>query len=166
MKREVQDELPVLKKQNLHHAEYATKTIKDLFTAQQLTKTIVKQVNYSSSVIAINKGNNQFEIIKLPVQVQLSSVKAIICKDLNNDGYTDLLLGGNEFNFQPQLGRLDASPGWVLINNKQNNFNVLTTRESGINISGMVRDIQPLHIKNEEGFLFLQNNEKPFLFPV
>jgi hypothetical protein len=164
MKREVQDELPVLKKENLHHAEYATKTIKDLFTAEQLAKTTIKQVNYSSSIIAINKGNYEFEIIKLPVQVQLSSVKAIACKDVNNDGYIDLLLGGNEFNFQPQLGRLDASPGWILLNNHKNGFTVLTTKESGINLSGMVRDIQPVHIKKEEAFIFLQNNEKPVLF--
>ncbi len=164
MKRELQDELPSLKKQNLRHAVYATKTIQDLFTPEQLSKGVVKQVNYSSSIVALNQGNGHFIIQPLPVMSQLSSIASIVAVDINNDGYPDLLTGGNEFEFQPQLCRLDANPGFVLINDGKGGFKVLDTEASGIRLNGMVRDIVPLATKSGTNFLFLQNNEVPVLY--
>ena len=63
------------------------------------------------------KEMENFSISKLPVQVQFSSVNAILCTDINGDGETDLIMGGNKFGFLPQFSRLDASFGHVLINN-------------------------------------------------
>ena len=37
----------------------------------------VKKFNYCSSIVAINEGNGQFNIHRLPTMVQLSSVNAI-----------------------------------------------------------------------------------------
>jgi hypothetical protein len=48
------------------------------------------------SIVAINKGNGKFEIQLLPKEVQFSSVNAICPLDINNDGYIDLVLGGNQ----------------------------------------------------------------------
>jgi hypothetical protein len=166
MKRDVQDGLPLLKKQNLRHAEFAKKTIQDLFTKEQLKNTEVKEVNYSSSCIAISRGNGSFVIQPLPVVVQLSSVKAVAFADLNNDGFIDMLLGGNEFNFQPQLGRLDASLGNVLLNDGTGNFTLLDESGSGLEVTGMVRDIAVIRRKKGQGFLFLRNNDYPVLFKL
>lgn len=164
MKRDVQDGLPVLKKQNLRHAVYAKKTIQELFTKEQLKNVGVKEVNYSSSCIAFSKGTGNFEIQPLPVVVQLSSVKAIAFTDVNNDGHPDIVLGGNEFNFQPQLGRLDASLGDVLLNDGKGNFILLDEGASGIGLTGMVRDIAVIKGKDGNSLLFLRNNDYPVLF--
>ncbi|MBN8838003.1 MAG: VCBS repeat-containing protein [Sphingobacteriia bacterium] len=166
MKRDVQDELPGLKKQNLHHAEYATKSVQELFTPEQIKKTSVKQVNFMSSIVAINKGGGHFTIAALPVSVQLSSAKAIVAVDVNNDGFTDLIIGGNEFNFQPQLGRLDANHGQVLINNGKGNFQVLKNSRAGFSLDGMVRDMAILSYKKKLALLILQNNETPLLYQL
>lgn len=164
MKRDLQDELPLLKKQNLHYAEYANKSMEELFTAEQLKKTVIKEINYAPSVIAINNGNGKFTLQALPVMVQMSCIKSIVCTDLNSDGVTDLILGGNEFNFQPQLGRLDANPGQVLINDGKGNFNLLKPYDAGLQLKGMVRDIVPVQIKGGKAFLFLQNDAVPLLY--
>jgi hypothetical protein len=34
--------------------------------------------------------------------------------DINNDGYIDLVLGGNQYEFKPQFTRLDSNFGSVL----------------------------------------------------
>ena len=60
-------------------------------------------------------GNLKYD--KLPSMTQLSSVNAIKCMDVNDDGITDLVLGGNLYELLPQFERLDASYGDVLINN-------------------------------------------------
>jgi hypothetical protein len=164
MKRDVQDGLPVLKKQNLRHAVYAKKSIQELFTKEQLKNAEVKEVNYSSSCIAFSKGSGHFEIQPLPVVVELSSVRAVAIADLNNDGYADLVLGGNEFNFQPQLGRLDASPGNILLNDGKGNFTLPDESGSGPDLTGMVRDIAVIREKKGNCILFLRNNDYPVLF--
>jgi len=164
MKTELESQLPVLKKQNLRNTAYATKTIQDLFSKEQMDKAVVKQVNYSSSCIAINNGNGNFTITKLPVNIQLSSVKTILTFDINADGFTDLVLGGNEFGFQPQLGRLDASNADMLINDGRGNFILINQTETGLNVPGQLRDIVLIKRKTEISILFLQNNQFPVLY--
>ncbi len=166
MKRDVQDGLPVLKKQNLRHAEYATKSIQELFTREQLKNAEVKEVNYSSSCIAFNKGDGNFKIQPFPAEIQLSSVRAIAFADINGDGNIDMVVGGNEFNFQPQLGRLDASPGYILLNNGNGDFSVLDEKRSGVAVKGMVRDIALISGNSDKYLLFLRNNDYPVLFQL
>jgi len=90
----------------------------------------------------------------------LSSVKAVAFADVNHDGNTDVLLGGNELNFQPQLGRLDASPGNILLNDGKGNFTLLDERQSGLGLSGMVRDITVIKSKTGNYILFLSAFQK------
>jgi enediyne biosynthesis protein E4 len=165
MKSELEGQLPMLKKQNLHNAEYAKKSVQELFNTAQMESAIVKQVNYSSSCIAYNNGNGNFTIQPLSASLQFSSIKSILPVDVNEDGKVDLITGGNEFGFQPQLGRLDASTGDVLLNDGKGNFSV-TSNKSGIHLHGQVRDIVLIKAGGKTGLLFLQNNEYPALYKL
>ena len=166
LKHEMEEQIPSLKKQNLKHGEFAKKSIEDLFPSQVLKNTLVKKFNYTSSIVAINNGNGNFTIQKLPDMVQLSSVNAIEVADINNDGNADLILGGNEFGFLPQFGRLDASFGHVLINNGKGKFTWINPKHSGLQLPEQIRDIK--EIKNKDSFylLFLRNDEYPALYKV
>ena len=48
------------------------------------------------------------------MEAQFAPVNAIICDDLDNDGYKDLLLAGNEYQTEVITGRYDASYGCFL----------------------------------------------------
>jgi len=117
-------------------------------------------------VIAINNGNGQFTIQKLPVELQLSSVNAVHCTDLDNDGKPDIILGGNEFGFLPQFGRLDAGNGAVLLNKGKMKFDLLNSEVSGVDVNGQVRDIQEIKGGTNRQILFLRNDMFPVLFKV
>ena len=166
LKHEMEDQIPSLKKQNLKHAAYARKSIQELFPSDVLDSAAVKLFNYSPSIVAINQGNGQFSIRKLPVTVQLSSVNAIACTDINGDGFPDLILGGNEFGFLPQFGRLDASLGDILLGDGKGNFTCLDAGQTGLELRGQVRDITPIVTNRGLRFLFLQNNEYPVLYEI
>ena len=79
---------------------------------------------------------------------------------------SDLVICGNEFGFQPQLGRLDASEADVLINDGKGNFTILSKLLTGIALPGQVRDIVRIKRKGKTNLLFLQNNEYPVLYEV
>jgi enediyne biosynthesis protein E4 len=164
LKKEFTEALPSFKKDNLRHHAFAEKTIQTLFKPELIKTSTVKTFNYSSSCIAYNKGNGNFDIVALPLTAQLSCINSILCKDVNGDGKVDLIIGGNLPDCLPQFGRLDASFGAVLLNKGSKNFVELSSRESGVNVNGVVRDIQNIKTKNGDGLLFLRNDGYPVLY--
>jgi hypothetical protein len=166
MKHEMEDQLPSLKKKNLKHRDYASKSMQELFSSELINTCVVKQFNYCASVIALNNGNGQFTIQKLPVELQLSSVCAIHCTDVNGDGKPDIILGGNEYGFLPQFERLDAGRGAVLLNNGKAGFRLLDAEESGVDLDGQIRDIQEINGEAGKEILFLRNDMFPVLFQL
>lgn len=165
MRREMADQIPSLKKQNLKHQEYAKKSIQQLFE-NTLSQSQHLTVNYASSCIAYNNGKGSFTIKPLPMPVQFSSVNAIEVNDINSDGFPDLLLAGNFYDLLPQLCRLDASFGHVLINNQKGGFDVVPMAHSGVNVSGQTRDIVSFNFRNQRNFLFLVNNQTPVWYQL
>jgi len=166
LKNDLESRLPFLKKKNLLHEEYAKKSIHELIPEPLLKSSIVKKFNFTSSIIAINEGNGKFRIEKLPDAVQLSSMNAGLSLDMNGDGFPDILLGGNDFNFAPQFGRLDASLGEVLINNGKGGFSMEGPDQTGILERGQVRDIKKLIIKGKTHIVWLENEEIPSFYSL
>jgi hypothetical protein len=166
LKRDMEDQIPYLKKQNLKHGDFAKKTIQELFSPQLIGSAIKKQFNYCSSIIAINKGNGQFEIQEMPARLQMSSVNTILCTDVNKDGNIDLVVGGNEFGFLPQFGRLDGSFGDILLNTGKGKFERQNSEKSGLELKGQVRSIREIKSKNERYLLFGINEEYPVLYKI
>lgn len=166
LKKEFTEILPSYKKENLLHHDFAKKSIQTIFKENLVKSATVKTFNYSSSCIAVNKGNGQFEIVEMPVETQLSSVNAILCSDVNKDGKIDIIVGGNTTECLPQFGRCDANYGQVLLNNDKGNFNVMPAKNSGLSFSGNVKDIKFIHTKNGNQILFLRNNDKPILYSI
>ncbi len=166
LKREFTEAMPSLKKDNLRHHEFANKTIQTLFEPSLIQSASVKTFNYSSSIIAWNEGNGKFSIQELPWQVQLSSVNTIACTDINRDNKSDIILAGNITECLPQFGRLDADYGIVLENKGNRKFDVLSPAQTGISITGMVRDVALINGGKESYLLFLRNNAKPITYKL
>ena len=166
LKRDLEEQIPGIKKSNLKNEAYSKKSIQDLFAKDVIDKCIVKKVNYTSSCVAINNGNGNFTLQKLPNMAQLSCVNIAYTTDFNNDGYPDLVLGGNQFGFLPQFERLDASLGDILINDGSGKFIWQDAKKTGLNLRGEIRDIQEIKGKQKNYLLFLQNNEYPVLTEI
>lgn len=104
------------------------------------------EVNTTSSYILWNeKGKFRWE--ELPLALQNSPVTKIIVQDLNDDGYPDVILGGNDYTYDVPTGYLDANKGIVLLNKgkkqvkRQPVFDVLTPSQSGLLLQGMVQSM-------------------------
>ncbi len=168
LKRELTEQMPSLKKQNLKFEEYAHKSVQDLFTAAAVNKSVVKEFVFGGSCIAINDGKGKFSLQQLPVFAQLSCINAIICTDINGDGKKDLLMGGNQFNYQPQFARLDASYGCVFLNKGTDKGNIILEWAepslTGLDARGEVRDMLLISSPSGTDLLVLQNDSTPLVF--
>lgn len=158
LKRDITEQFPALKTSNLKHAEYASKTVQDLFDKSLLKQGIRNEVNTLKSIIALNDGKGHFTIIELPEDTQYSCINAITSADINHDGLPDFVLGGNSSQMIPQFGTLDACRGQLLIND---HGTLRSEKWSGLNLRGEVREIRRL---SENQILVLFNNAKPKLY--
>ncbi|PCJ98969.1 MAG: RNA-binding protein [Flavobacteriaceae bacterium] len=166
-KKELTAQLSHLKKQNLKASDYAQRTIQELFSKQLIEESIVKLATISASVIAINEGNGQFTIKKLPSRTQFSCVCGIRCTDVNNDGNIDIIMAGNNFEFKPQFSRLDANYGNVLLGDGKLGFTWQDYDESGFFVREEIKHLGQLKDKSGKRFIIAAINEgKPKIFAL
>nr|WP_314836524.1 VCBS repeat-containing protein [uncultured Flavobacterium sp.] len=165
LKQELAKQIPSIKKKNLSYADYAKKSVQEIFAQDIITNSLQKTAVIQESVVATNKGNGLFEVQLLPKEVQFSSVNASCVMDVNKDGILDIILGGNQYEFKPQFGRLDANHGSVLLGNKKGNFSWLPYANSGFFLTGEVQKIKTIKNKNNTiAILAVLNNNTPKLY--
>jgi hypothetical protein len=154
-------QLPYLKKKFPTHAEYAEKQITDIFTAEQLNEAVVKTASTFATTVFYGNEKGVFRIQPLPIEAQFSPVYAILARDFNADGVKDLLLAGNFYGLDVQLGRYDASYGTLLIGNGADGFASVPIQNSGLSLTGQVRDMISLRYKNkQEVIIFVKNDDR------
>ncbi len=166
-KKELTNQIVSLKKQNLKASEYARRSIDELWPPAVIQSSIMRRSSISESIIAINEGGGKFTSKVLPTRVQLSCVCGISCTDINKDGYPDLIMGGNNFEFKPQYSRLDASYGNVLLGNKDLDFHWEDYNKSGFFIREEVKHLGQFKDRNGGIFLIAAiNDSQPKIYKI
>jgi hypothetical protein len=99
----------------------------------------------------------QFTMQPLPWEAQLTSYRDAMVVNANNDSLPDLLLGGNYYENNVEMGRYDASGGIILINKGHGRFEAESP--NGILIKGQVRRMQKIDIAKKEAFILARNND-------
>ena len=125
------------------YTSYANATIENIFTPEELKDTVVLKANELHTRWFENKGN-YFEKRELPMEAQWTPVYSMVSEDVNQDGWQDLIMGGNESYVRVRLGRNNSSRGIVLINQRAGSFKFLPNKKSGLMLTGDVREIKTL----------------------
>ena len=166
-KNELTAQLPALKKQNLKATDYAGRTIQELFPKETIDQAIVKKVEVSASLIAINEGGGRFSTKELPYRVQFSCICDISCLDVDQDGNLDLIMAGNNFGLKPQFSRLDASRGNLLLGDGNGGFLWQDNNNSGFKVRDEVKYLKQFKDKNGKIFIIAAiNNNTPKIFAL
>lgn len=157
-KSELEKQMPVVKKKFLYAEDFAKASLKDIFGADKLQKATVYTANYFSNAILINDGNSNFTVQAFPWQTQLTTYKDAAIINANNDSLPDILLAGNFYPNNIQMGRYDADYGSVLINLGKGSFK--HEQVKAMQIKGEVRHIRKLMLANkQEAFVLARNND-------
>ena len=156
-KEELEKQIPGLKKKFLYAADFAKARFTDIFSQEDLNKADAFTANYFSNAILLNRGDLKFDVIAMPWQAQLSSYRDAIVVDANRDSLPDILLVGNYYENNIQMGRYDADYATLLINQGKGSFR--TESLNGTQIMGQVRHIKKLTIGGKETFILARNND-------
>lgn len=110
------DQIPAMKRRFETFTGYATTPFTKSFTPEELDGAFESGVEMLSSIALINNNGSGFNIRKLPEIVQVSSVNDFHAVDINDDGFPDIISGGNTYTQETLFGRYDASIGDILMN--------------------------------------------------
>ncbi len=161
LRQTLMSRIPGLKKKFPNFESYKTASITEIFSKEQLDIAKISQVNELRSIVLINNGNMKFEARPLPDAVQISPMYAIANHDINGDGFQDLIMGGNLYNVQPEMGKYDASYGHILINDGKGNFQDKAV-EMGFSVKGEIRDIKVIDNK----IIVFRNNNSAVSYQI
>lgn len=160
-KAELEKQLPVLKKKFLYAANFAKTKLTDLLSPQKLKDANVLTADYFSNAILINKGNLQFEVQAMPVEAQFSPLRDAQIVDANGDGMPDILLMGNYYDNNIQMGRYDADYGNLLINKGNGQFEY--SMVNGLAVKGQVRRMKKIMINSREAIVLARNDDSAMI---
>jgi len=160
-KDELQKQMPVIKKKFLYADDFAKSTLEQIFSKEKLQNAQLLTANYFSNAVLINHGNLNFTIEALPWEAQLSSLRDAIVVDANGDNLPDILIAGNYYDNNIQMGRYDADYGTLLINKGNGKF--VTENINGLQIKGQVRHIKSININHQPAFILAKNNDSTII---
>ena len=160
---DLMDQLPMLKKKFLKYSTYASATINDLFSKEELQDAALLKAEMLNTVYLQNNGPNGFAMKPLPVEAQYSPVYAITSIDANGDGKKDLLLAGNNSWTRIKYGRYSANHGILLIGDGKGRFEYVPQFKSGLKLRGDVRSMDLLHTGKGD-MLMIGINNAPIAF--
>jgi hypothetical protein len=154
---ELDVQIPGTKKRYPNYSDFGGKTVRDIFGDDAINKSIIKKAVLLENCIFLNNGDGTFKAEKLPAEAQFSPVRAILVKDIDNDGRKDLILAGNNYAVNPDYGRHDASYGWCLLAS-DNGYKAQMPVKSGLLISGDARKLITVDIKGRHFIIAGVNN--------
>ncbi|MBP6024579.1 VCBS repeat-containing protein [Ferruginibacter sp.] len=161
------DQVPAIKKQFLLNEDYAHATYQDIFKGKAPEKIMQLHCDETRTCYFENMGNGKFIKHVLPVEAQFSPVNTIICDDIDNDGFKDLLLAGNEYQAEVMTGKYDASYGCFLRGNSNKSFVSVPPAISGFILNGDVKDMSLIRLANGEKMLLAAiNNDSMRVFKI
>jgi hypothetical protein len=156
-KDELQKRMPAIKKKFFYAGDFAKASINDIFSKEKLQEAKIFTADFFSNAILINDGKMNFTIKALPWEAQLSTYRDAIPVDANNDQLTDILLVGNYYENNIQMGRYDADFGTILVNKGNGNF--VCESINGLQIKGQVRHIRKIRLNNTNAYVLARNND-------
>lgn len=136
--------------------EFASLEINDIYGEDRLKGAYELQAYMFESVYLKNNGDGDFEVIKLPNQAQVGPTLSILSKDINNDGYLDIMGIGAIYDAEVETIRYDSNYGYVLLGDGQGNFDHSKLYEPFIDSDS--KDIETITINGKTHYVVVSNN--------
>ena len=156
-KAELEKRMPFLRKQFLYAEDLAKASLTDIFGDDKLGKATMHTADYFMNTVFLNNGNMEFASMPLPWEAQLTTYKDAVVVNANGDKLPDILLGGNYYDNNTEMGRYDADFGTLLLNKGGGAFS--TSSLGTVAVKGQIRTIKSITISGQAAYLLARNND-------
>lgn len=157
-------EMSIMKERFPNYTSYAKTDMSQLFPPGILQDVTQLKANYLQNSWIENKGKLNFTLHALPPIAQMAPIYGITARDIDGNGFMDLVLTGNEFSMAAYLGRTDAFNGLVLLNNGKKGFQPLSILQSGFYTPANGRALVEMVVQNKPAIAAGQNRDMLKLF--
>jgi len=158
---ELNAQSPVFRARFKKYEEYGRTTIDSLFTPTQLQGALVLEANHLSSSYIENLGQGKFKMHKLSLEAQFAPINGMLSMDLNQDQHLDIIMIGNDYGNEVNMGQYDAFRGLVLLGNGNGGFSPLPNAVSGFLVGGDAKALSRLHSASGQEYLLASQNRGP-----
>jgi hypothetical protein len=150
-------QVPSLQNKVKSFKEFASLDLNGIYGKSNLNNSKHLKTHLLETILLRNNKGKGFQFVKLPKQVQFGPVLGAEVLDLNNDGYLDIVGVGNVFEAEVETIRYDASNGFVLYGNENENFEYQDDYSGFNNFEG--KTLAKIIINGERHVLVLNKNE-------
>lgn len=154
-KREIEKQLPYVKKQFIYSRDFAKASLEDVFGKAKIGDAEIFEANYFDNSVLINKGDGTFDLHPLGGNAQFTPYYA--AQNISEYKKGEFLMMGNFYECNIQMGLYDADQGNVF---SLKNGKTIKSPISNLPIKGQVRRIRPIKIAGKTHYLVIKNNDK------
>ncbi|QTE23682.1 VCBS repeat-containing protein [Polaribacter cellanae] len=152
-------QMPYIKKKFPTYKAFSKATIMDILEQEDIKNAVHYKANTFASTYFRNE-RKRFVAVPLENHAQTSSINSMYINDFNDDGYKDIIAGGNLYESEIETPRNDASYGIYIKNKGGNNLNVVSPIKSGLNLRGEIREIVEIKLANQQNAFLVARNEE------
>ncbi len=150
------EQMPFIKDKFPTYEGFANAKLEEILSPEKLDKSLHYSITDFSSAYFEN-DNGVLKRKQLPIEAQFAPIQDMLICDINNDGFKDLISGGNLFDTEVETASYDAGTGNILLNDQKGFFKNINFKESGLLLNKNLRDIDWINIGNEK-YLIVANN--------
>jgi len=156
-REELNHQIPDLRRRFFYTRDFAKASLEDVFSVEKLRSADTLTADYFSNVVLMNDGHMNFKIRDLPWQAQLTPFRDAVVVNANDDSLPDILMFGNYYENNVQMGRNDADFGTILLNQGGGKFTAGGL--NGLKINGQVRHVDKITIAGKEAYILARNDD-------
>lgn len=146
-----------LNKKYTTYSSFSNQSMEDIF-GDKLKENQMFANEFNHLLLINNMGS--FSVKPLPFDAQKGPINGLQVLDVNNDGYLDVLISGNNKYTREDHGPDDAHDGGVLLNQQGTGFKYLNGRKSGFKLSGDGRSMVLTENRGKIRAICSQHNDK------
>jgi hypothetical protein len=164
-KDELGMQLPAIHRRFATYRAFAEAGLYEVIDRMLLDRAVRYSVVELRSAVFYNLPDG-FSKVELPVTSQFSPIRDFLVRDLNGDGFPDVISAGNFHDATIQRGRYDADYGNVLINDGNGRLQHLPNRDIDWYLEGQIRRIELIRIGDMPVVIAAENDGPLRLFRI
>ncbi len=159
--QQLSSQSPIFRSRFSSYQEYGRTRIDELLTEEEMNGAVVLSVDYLHTSYVENLGNGKFAIHELPLEAQVAPVNGINVGDFNNDDHLDVMLVGNDYGNEVNMGQYDAMIGLILLGDGKGDFSAQSVVNSGFMVRGDAKALGRLAGSDGKNIYLATQNRGP-----